>query len=90
MSYVSNNDKWITNNIGTFHLEQRNVGFADNDGRWVVTQSPELYWSASGVLYYKARGAFLGVFDTETLALVAVESAERQPEVNKSVDSFQR
>jgi hypothetical protein len=86
--YRSNSERTVTTPVAEFLMGQRNAGYADNDGRWVVHQLPELYWSAIGVLRRRRPGVFLGVFDNEAAALAAIEAAERQPERDESVDSI--
>lgn len=78
--YISTCRRQVTTDVGEFMLEQRNIGFEPNDGKWVVTQLPGLFWSEIGVLYQRRPGAFLGVFDTLELAYKAAYEAERQPE----------
>ncbi len=78
--YQSNNERHIVTAVAEFLMSQRNVGFADNDGRWIVSQLPELYWSPIGALRRRRPGAFLGAFDTEAAALTAIENAAPQPE----------
>jgi hypothetical protein len=70
-----NNLQTITTPDGEFGVEQRNGGFVDNDGKWLVTQCGELYWSF-GELRRKARSVFLGVFDTISDAETAIRNAQ--------------
>lgn len=70
-----NNLQTITTDAGEFGVEQRNGGFVDNDGKWVVTQVGELYWSF-GEMRRKARGRVLGVFDTIADAETAIRDAQ--------------
>jgi hypothetical protein len=88
--YVSNNKQSIQVNGLTFLVEQRNVGFADNDGRWVVVQLAELYWSNIGVLRQRRPGAFLGVFDDMDAVREAIAAAAPQPERDEMVMSMGR
>jgi hypothetical protein len=74
-----NNDQTIKTPAGEFMAEQRNAGFADNDGAWIVSQLAELYWSEIGVLRRRRPGKFLGVFPTPEEAVKAIEAAELQP-----------
>jgi hypothetical protein len=74
-----NNDQTVKTDAGEFYAEQRNAGFEPNDGAWVVTQLPELYWSGAGVLRQRRPEKFLGVFATPELAVAAIEGAELQP-----------
>lgn len=74
-----NHDQTIKTGAGEFYANQRNEGYADNDGRWVVHQQPELYWSTAGVLRQRRPGAFLGIFDTTTQAEAAISAATQQP-----------
>lgn len=86
--YCSNNERSVTTGVGAFLLGQRNAGYADNDGRWVVSQLPELYWSTAGVLRQRRPGVFLGVFDTEAAALTAIEGAGAPTEDDRWVESI--
>jgi hypothetical protein len=86
--YRSNNERTETTPAARFLMSQRHAGYADNDGRWVVSQLPELYWSAAGVLRQRRPGAFLGVFDTEAAALATIQAAEPQPERDEWVESM--
>jgi hypothetical protein len=88
--YRGNNERTVTTPAAEFLVGQRNAGYVDNDGRWVVSQLPELYWSPGGWLRQRRPGAFLGVFGTEALALAAIEAAERQPERDEWVESMGR
>lgn len=88
--YRSNNERSITTEAAAFLIAQRNAGYADNDGRWIVSQLPELYWSTGGVLRSRRPGAFLGVFDTEAAALAAIEGAGALSEVDRWVESIGR
>lgn len=74
-----NNDQTIKTEAGKFYVNQRLSGYAENDGKWVVEQLQELYWSPIGVLRRKRRGAFVGVFDTIKDAEDAIKSATLQP-----------
>jgi hypothetical protein len=74
-----NHDHTVKTEAGEFMLIQRNAGYADNDGRWVVSQLAELYWSGGGALRQRRAGRFLGAFDTLELAMAAVAAAELQP-----------
>lgn len=73
-----NNVTMVETNAAQFLIEQRNVGFAQNDGRWIVSQLPELYWSTAGALRQSRPGAFLGVFDTRADADIAISTATQQ------------
>lgn len=88
--YRSNNERTVTTPAAEFLIGQRNAGYADNDGRWVVHQLPELYWSKGGVLRRRRPGAYLGAFETEAAALAAIEAAEAQPERDEWVESMGR
>jgi hypothetical protein len=90
MSYVSNHKASITADGGTFLIEQRNVGFADNDGRWIVSQLAELYWSNIGTMRQRRPGAFLGVFDDMDAVNAAIAAAAPQPERDEMVMSMGR
>jgi len=88
--YRSNNERSVKTSVADFLIGQRNAGYADNDGRWIVHQLPELYWSPGGVLRRRRPGAYLGAFDTEAAALAAIEAAEAQPERDEWVESMGR
>lgn len=90
MPYISNNKRSIKTEIAEFMIEQRNVGFNNNDGRWIVSQLSENYWSDAGFLRQRRPGAFLGVFDTEADALAAIDAAEVQPITDQMVMSMGR
>lgn len=77
-NYRFNNDQTIRTDAVEFMVEQRNAGFADNDGKWIVSQLPELYWS-HGELRQLRGSLFLGVFDTRADAVIVIESAKLQP-----------
>jgi hypothetical protein len=79
-----NNDQSFKTPAGEFLVVQRNGGYADNDGQWVVTQLPELYWSTGGVLRQRRPEKFLGVLTKEE-AVAAIESAELQPIMDKMI-----
>lgn len=79
MSYVSNNEEWRTTDAGRFCLTQRNAGYADNDGRWVVSQVGEHEYDHLGTLYRTREGKVLGVFDSKETALAAVQTATQLP-----------
>lgn len=74
-----NNDQTIKTAVAEFLVMQRNAGYVENDGRWTVSQSPELYWSAAGFLRRRRPGRFLGVFDTKGDAIAAMLAAEAMP-----------
>jgi hypothetical protein len=78
-SVLINNDQSITTDAGTFMICQRNEGYAENDGRWVVSQLASLYWSTAGVLRSKGDEKFLGVFLTPVDVIEAIEAAEPLP-----------
>lgn len=80
-----NRDETVTTSVGQFSLIQRNSGYADNDGRWLVHQYADLYWSPIGTLRQRRAGRFLGVFDTETEAREATAAAEAVPLDDKMV-----
>jgi hypothetical protein len=73
-----NNLQTIDTEIGEFGVEQRNAGFADNDGKWIVTQCGELYWSF-GEMRRRARGKVLGIFATIADAEIAIRDAQPLP-----------
>lgn len=68
-----NQDATIQSSAGSFLIEQRNAGFAVNDGKWIVQRLPELYWS-HGTLYQRRAGEFVGTFDTRAAAVAATEN----------------
>lgn len=74
-NYRINNDQTVTTETGRFLVEQRNEGFAENDGAWIVSQLPELYWGRCGVLRRRRPGKFLGVFSSTDEASAAIDSA---------------
>lgn len=78
--YKSNNLQTVVTEVGEFSVEQRNAGFASNDGRWSVHQYADLYWSSIGILTERRPSKFLGVFDTIADVIVAIEAAKVQPE----------
>jgi hypothetical protein len=55
------------------------------NGRWVLSQLPELYWSRAGVLYRRRAGRFVGVFDDSDAARNAAPAAEAMPVVEEIV-----
>jgi hypothetical protein len=79
-----NNLQTITTSAGDFAVEQRNAGFAENDGRWIVTHLGDLYWR-HGELHRRARSVFLGVFDTTADADAAIRNAQPLPEDDHAV-----
>jgi hypothetical protein len=88
--YVSNNKSTIEANGSTFMIEQRNAGFAHNDGQWIVSQLAELYWSPIGVMRRRRPGAFLGVFADMAAVEAAIAAAAPQPECDEMVMSMGR
>ena len=90
MAYVSNNRHCVKTEAAEFMLEQRNVGFADNDGQWIVSQLPELFWNGIGVLTQRRPGAFLGVFADKAAADKAVADATAQSINIQAVHSMGR
>ena len=80
-----NNNQTVKTDVAEFSVEQRNEGFADNDGQWIVTQGIELYWSNIGVLRQRRPEKFLGVFPTTEAVVAAILAAEPQPIVDKMV-----
>ncbi len=59
-----NNDQTITYGGAEFYAEQRNAGFADNDGSWVITLHAQNVWTTGGVLCEARPGRHVGVFTT--------------------------
>ena len=90
MTYISNNKASIEANGLKFLIEQRNVGFVNNDGRWIVSQLAELYWSNIGVMRQRRPGAFLGVFDDMDAVRAVIAAAAPQPERDEMVMSMGR
>lgn len=78
-TFRTNNLQSITTEVGTFQVEQRLIGFADNDGRWLVQQDADLYWRG-GTLTERRPGKLLGIFSTVVEAEAAIRSAVVQPE----------
>lgn len=90
-TYRSNNDQSVKRADGAeFMIVQRNAGYADNDGRWIATLLPELFWSNIGTLRRRRASRFLGVFETKADALLAIIEADRGPEVDEPVNSIGR
>lgn len=77
-----NQDQTVTREIEgvtvEFMVEQRNHGFAKNDGAWIVTQLQELVWR-TGVLHERRPAKFLGVADTVEAAEALIQGATLQP-----------
>jgi hypothetical protein len=90
MAYVSNNKRSVATDAGEFLIEQRNVGYEPNDGKWLVSQLPELYWTGYGFLRQRRSGKFLGVFDTLSDANTAIENATVQPVDDEAIRSIGR
>lgn len=88
--YIDNHKHSVTVNGLTFLVEQRNIGFADNDGRWIVSQLAELYWSSIGVMRQRRPGAFLGVFDDMDAVNAAIATASPRPVDDQMVMSMGR
>lgn len=84
-SYVSNHLHTITTPAGQFVVEQRNVGFASNDGKWVVSLLPELYWSHIGTLRKRREGRFLGAFTGRATANAAIATTGLPPAIDVMV-----
>lgn len=80
-----NNDHTQTFEAGEFYFQQRNAGYADNDGKWVVSLMPEVYWSNVGVLRQRRPGKLVGVFATLGIAVDAAREAGRMPIVDEMV-----
>lgn len=81
-NYRFNNDQTVETEVGTFYVEQRNAGFVDNDGKWLVTQLPELYWTAHGTPRRLRPAKHLGAFADAADAVAAINAAEPQPVVD--------
>jgi hypothetical protein len=80
MTYVSNHEQAIRTDVAEFMITQRNVGFADNDGQWIVTQLAEFEYNHLGTLYKIRGGKFLGAFADLDAARAAIATATVQPE----------
>lgn len=89
MAYKSNNIKSFRTDIAEFMIEQRNVGFVENDGQWLVNQLPELHWS-NGFLRQCRPGKFLGVFADMDAVNVVVSAAKVLPIEDEEVRSIGR
>jgi hypothetical protein len=74
-----NHTQTVETDAGKFMINQRNEGYAENDGKWTVTQLPELYWSPGGVLRQRRPEKFLGIFLTPVDVVEAIEAATLQP-----------
>lgn len=79
--YVSNHEGYTKTDAGEFLYNQRNVGYWENDGKWIVNQLPDLYWDKWGYLAKRREGRTLGLFDTKEAAEAAIKSAEAMPEL---------
>lgn len=76
-------ERWITTEAGEFVARWRVVGFAVNDGRWNVHQVAGFEMRVFGESLVPVRtseGRFLGTFDTDVDAMLAIRDAERMPE----------
>jgi hypothetical protein len=78
-SVLINNDQSVKTDAGEFMINQRNEGYAENDGKWTVSQHAPLYWSTAGVLRSKGDEKFLGVFLTPVDVIEAIEAAGTLP-----------
>jgi hypothetical protein len=87
---ASNHKQTIKTDVGEFLIEQRDAGFVDNDGQWIVTQLPELYWSSIGILHQRRPATFLGVFRDRAAVDEAISRAAPQPEHDQAVKSMGR
>ena len=74
-TYVSNHRQSFSAPAGTFMLEQKNAGFVENDGRWILAQLPESTW-VYGQLRITRKGRVVGVFDTEAEARIAASAID--------------
>ncbi len=81
-----NNDQTIKTHVAEFLVVQRNVGFIDNDGLWLVSQLPELYWTTTGGLRQRRPGKFLGAFLEPEAALEVILCADPQPIEDKPLN----
>jgi hypothetical protein len=72
-TYTARNETWIrtSETRPAYHLAQRVVGYADNDGRWVAQRVAPTHWSRIGTLQRTGVSLVLGVFDTEAEARAA-------------------
>lgn len=71
--YRFNKDQTIRTDAGEFLVEQRNAGFADNDGAWIVSLLPEIYWTL-WEMRRRRPGHFVGAFATPALAEDAIRA----------------
>jgi hypothetical protein len=74
-----NHTQTVKTDAGNFMINQRNEGYAENDGKWTVSQHAPLYWSKAGVLRSKGDEKFLGVFPTAVDMIEAIEAAKPLP-----------
>lgn len=78
--YESNHIQTVSAPGGEFMFEQRNGGFVDNDGKWIVNQLPELYFSPTGCLRQRRAGRFLGVAEDLASALALAAATGPMPD----------
>lgn len=78
-----NHDQSFKTEAGEFLVEQRNMGYAENDGKWIVNQLSDLYWDRWGYLTKRRQGIFLGIFDTMEQAEEAIRNAKLLPELER-------
>lgn len=77
--YITNNNATFSTEIGRFMIEQRNVGYSTNDGRWLLTLLPEHSFGANGRMVQRRPGQFLGGYDSLTLAVEAMYAFSTPP-----------
>lgn len=70
-----NNEQRVTTGAGEFMIQQRNMGYEVNDGKWVATQLPELYRGGAGEWRQRRPEYFLGVFGTPVDMVEAIVAA---------------
>jgi hypothetical protein len=70
-----NKDQTVKTDAGEFYVCQRNEGFVNNDGRWLVKLLPNFEWSPGGAYIETRPGRDLGNFLTPVDVIEAIESA---------------
>ena len=85
--YITNNNVTLSTEIGRFMIEQRNVGYSTNDGRWLLTLLPEHSFGTNGRMIQRRPGQFLGGYDSLTAAVGAMHAFSAPPaETNTSIN----
>lgn len=70
-----NHDQTVSTTAGDFLVEQRNGGFATNDGWWIAELLPRNVWR-TGVLRQARPGRFIGAYPTAAICEAAIAAAE--------------